>query len=112
AVMYDDLLAGRVTLAGVDGTVIGNVAAGALSATSSEAVNGAQLFATNTQVGINTTAITNLSTDLGALSDTAVMYDDLLAGRVTLAGVDGTVIGNVAAGALSATSSEAVNGAQ
>ncbi|MED5536264.1 MAG: YadA-like family protein [Pseudomonadota bacterium] len=110
--MYDDLLAGRVTLAGVDGTVIGNVAAGALSATSSEAVNGAQLFATNTQVGINTTAITNLSTDLGALSDTAVMYDDLLAGRVTLAGVDGTVIGNVAAGALSATSSEAVNGAQ
>ncbi|SDQ80982.1 YadA-like family protein [Brevundimonas sp. 374] len=112
AVMYDDLLAGRVTLAGVDGTVIGNVAAGALSATSTEAVNGAQLFATNTQVGINTTAITNLTTNLGTLSDTAVMYDDLLAGRVTLAGVDGTVIGNVAAGALSATSSEAVNGAQ
>ena len=112
AVQYDDILAGRVTLAGVDGTVIGNVAAGALSSTSTEAVNGAQLFATNTQVGINTTAITNLSTDLGALSDTAVMYDDLLAGRVTLAGVDGTVIGNVAAGALSSTSSEAVNGAQ
>ncbi|MBB5772899.1 autotransporter adhesin [Brevundimonas vesicularis] len=112
AVMYDDLLAGRVTLAGVDGTVIGNVAAGALTSTSSEAVNGAQLFATNTQVGVNTTAITNLSTDLGALSDTAVMYDDLLAGRVTLAGVDGTVIGNVAAGALTSTSTEAVNGAQ
>ncbi|KQP45709.1 hypothetical protein ASF31_06325 [Brevundimonas sp. Leaf280] len=112
AVMYDDLLAGRVTLAGVDGTVIGNVAAGALSATSIEAVNGAQLFATNTQVGINTNAITNLTTNLGELSDTAVMYDDLLAGRVTLAGVDGTVIGNVAAGALAATSSEAVNGAQ
>ena len=112
AVMYDDLLAGRVTLAGVDGTVIGNVAAGALSASSTEAVNGSQLFATNTQVGINTTAITNLTADLGALSNTAVMYDDLLAGRVTLAGVDGTVIGNVAAGALSATSTEAVNGAQ
>ncbi|MFN3879301.1 MAG: YadA-like family protein [Brevundimonas sp.] len=112
AVQYDDILAGRVTLAGVDGTVIGNVAAGALTSTSTEAVNGAQLFATNTQVGINTTAITNLSTDLGALSDTAVMYDDLLAGRVTLAGVDGTVIGNVAAGALTSTSTEAVNGAQ
>ncbi|WP_295184629.1 YadA-like family protein [uncultured Brevundimonas sp.] len=112
AVMYDDLLAGRVTLAGVDGTVIGNVAAGTLSSTSTEAVNGAQLFATNAQVSINTNAITNLTTNLGELSDTAVMYDDLLAGRVTLAGVDGTVIGNVAAGALSATSSEAVNGAQ
>ena len=112
AVQYDDLLAGRVTLAGVDGTVIGNVAAGALTATSTEAVNGGQLFATNTQVGINTTAITNLSTDLGTLSDTAVQYDDLLAGRVTLAGVDGTVIGNVAAGALTATSTEAINGSQ
>ncbi len=110
--MYDDLLAGRVTLAGVDGTVIGNVAAGALNATSTEAVNGAQLFATNTQVGINTTAITNLTTNLGALSDTAVMYDDLLAGRVTLAGVNGTVLANVAAGALNANSTEAVNGAQ
>ncbi|MBD3838031.1 hypothetical protein, partial [Brevundimonas sp.] len=112
AVAYDDPTGASLTLAGIGGTVIDNVAAGDLSAASTQAVNGAQLFATNTQVGINTTAITNLSTDLGALSDTAVMYDDLLAGRVTLAGVDGTVIGNVAAGALSATSSEAVNGAQ
>ncbi|MDQ1154178.1 hypothetical protein [Brevundimonas sp. SORGH_AS_0993] len=112
AVMYDDLLAGRVTLAGASGTVIDNVAAGALSASSTEAVNGAQLFATNTQVGANTTAITNLTTNLGALSDTAVMYDDLLAGRVTLAGSGGTVIDNVAAGILSSTSTEAVNGAQ
>ena len=112
AVMYDDVLAGRVTLAGVDGTVIGNLAAGELSETSMEAVNGAQLFATNAQVATNTTAITNITTDLGTLSDTAVMYDDLLAGRVTLAGADGTVIGNLAAGELSATSTEAVNGAQ
>ena len=112
AVMYDDLLAGRVTLAGVDGTVLANVAAGALNATSTEAVNGGQLFATNTQVDVNTTAITNLTTNLGALSDTAVMYDDLLAGRVTLAGIDGTVLANVAAGALNATSTEAVNGGQ
>ncbi|WP_426024590.1 YadA-like family protein [Brevundimonas sp. PWP3-1b1] len=112
AVMYDDLLAGRVTLAGVDGTVLANVAAGDLSAASTEAVNGAQLFATNTQVSTNTTAITNLGDDLGALSDTAVMYDDLLAGRVTLAGVDGTVLANVAAGELSAASTEAVNGSQ
>ena len=112
AVMYDDLLAGRVTLAGVNGTVLANVAAGALNATSTEAVNGGQLFATNAQVDINTSAITNLTTNLGSLSDTAVMYDDLLAGRVTLAGVNGTVLANVAAGALDATSTEAVNGAQ
>jgi len=112
AVAYDDPTAANLTLAGIGGTVISNVAAGDLSAGSTQAVNGDQLFATNTQVGINTTAITNLSTDLGALSDTAVMYDDLLAGRVTLAGVDGTVIGNVAAGALTATSTEAINGSQ
>ncbi|WP_312596101.1 YadA-like family protein [Brevundimonas sp.] len=112
AVMYDDLLAGRVTLAGVNGTVLANVAAGALNATSTEAVNGAQLFATNAQVSLNTTAISNIGTDLSALSDTAVMYDDLLAGRVTLAGVNGTVLANVAAGALNANSDEAVNGAQ
>ena len=112
AVAYDNPTASSLTLAGIGGTVISNVAAGDLAAGSTQAVNGAQLFATNTQVGLNTTAITNLTTDLGALSDTAVMYDDLLAGRVTLAGVDGTVIGNVAAGALNATSTEAVNGAQ
>lgn len=112
AVAYDDLTASSLTLAGIGGTVIANVAAGDLSAGSTQAVNGDQLFATNTQIGLNATAITNLTTDLGVLSDTAVMYDDLLAGRVTLAGVDGTVIGNVAAGALSATSTEAVNGSQ
>lgn len=112
AVAYDAPTASSLTLAGLGGTVIANVAAGDLSAGSTQAVNGDQLFATNTQVGLNTTAITNLTTDLGVLSDTAVMYDDLLAGRVTLAGVDGTVIGNVAAGALSATSTEAVNGSQ
>jgi autotransporter adhesin len=112
AVAYDDPSGSSLTLAGLGGTVITNVAAGDLSAGSTQAVNGDQLFATNTQVGLNTTAITNLTTDLGVLSDTAVMYDDLLAGRVTLAGVDGTVIGNVAAGALTATSTEAVNGSQ
>lgn len=112
AVAYDDPTAASLTLAGVGGTVISNVSAGDLAAGSTQAVNGAQLFATNTQVGLNTTAITNLTTDLGALSDTAVMYDDLLAGRVTLAGVNGTVLANVAAGALNANSTEAVNGAQ
>ena len=51
----------------VDGTVIGNVAAGALTSTSTEAVNGAQLFATNTQVGLNTDAIADIALGLGIL---------------------------------------------
>nr|WP_244125612.1 YadA-like family protein [Burkholderia gladioli] len=41
---------------------IQNVAAGQLSAVSTDAVNGSQLFATNQQVGTNTTDIANLNT--------------------------------------------------
>ncbi|AMO93095.1 hep_Hag family protein [Collimonas fungivorans] len=40
---------------------ITNVAAGQLSGTSTDAVNGSQLFATNQQVTANTTAITNIN---------------------------------------------------
>ncbi|MDJ1638771.1 calcium-binding protein, partial [Agrobacterium rhizogenes] len=40
---------------------ITNVAAGQLSGTSTDAVNGSQLFATNQQVTSNTTAITNIN---------------------------------------------------
>ena len=98
SVRYTDVLAGRVVLAGTTGTTISNLNAGLLSATSSEAVNGAQLFATNTQVA--------------ALADTSVRYTDVLAGRVVLAGASGTTLTNLKAGLLSATSSDAVNGAQ
>ena len=102
------MLAGRVTLAGVDGTIIGNLAAGELSATSTEAVNGSQLFATNTQVTTNTDAIA----DIAATSALAVTYDDATSATLTLQGAGGTVLANVADGELSATSDEAVNGAQ
>ncbi|WP_408380410.1 YadA-like family protein [Paraburkholderia megapolitana] len=44
---------------------IQNVAAGQLSATSTDAVNGSQLFATNQQVDANTTAISNISKGAG-----------------------------------------------
>ena len=44
AVKYDDDDKSTLTLEGEGGTTIGNVAAGALSATSTEAINGAQLF--------------------------------------------------------------------
>jgi autotransporter adhesin len=63
AVHYDNAAKGTITLGGADGTTISNVAPGAVSATSTEAINGGQLYAsqqagqayTNQQVqaGIN-----------------------------------------------------------
>ncbi|WP_436406917.1 YadA family autotransporter adhesin [Burkholderia metallica] len=60
AVQYDDGSKSTITLGGAGGTRITNVQAGALSATSTDAVNGSQLYATNQQVAKNTTDITNL----------------------------------------------------
>ena len=186
AVQYDDLSRSRVTFggAGAPAVVLGNVAAGTLGATSLEAVNGSQLFATNTNVANTNTALTNLTTNISnggigavqysnaatptvpnggvptndvalvgatagpvglhnvadgvvatgstdavnggqlasvtgqvsGLSALAVQYDDLSRSRITLGGA-GTgaapvVIGNVAAGTLGASSTEAVNGSQ
>ncbi|WP_415750221.1 beta strand repeat-containing protein [Burkholderia pyrrocinia] len=45
-VAYDDDTKAKVTLAGTTGTTISNVAAGAVSATSMDAINGSQLFGT------------------------------------------------------------------
>src|SRR5690606_15715397 len=44
AVAYDDASRAAITLAGTDGTVIDNLAPGAVDATSMQAINGAQLF--------------------------------------------------------------------
>ncbi len=122
AVNYTDPTRTRATLAGAGGTVIDNLAPGALAATSTEAVNGSQLFATNTQVGANTTAIVNAQTDITALQGQAadaVRYDTdaggIRTGRVTLAGAtpgQAVTLDNVAPGTLTATSAEAVNGSQ
>lgn len=60
AVQYDDNSKSTITLGGAGGTRITNVQAGTLSATSTDAVNGSQLYATNQQVSKNTTDITNL----------------------------------------------------
>jgi autotransporter adhesin len=49
---------------------IQNVAAGRLSGTSTDAVNGSQLFATNSQVTQNTTDIANLDSSLTNIGDT------------------------------------------
>ncbi|MFP4897462.1 hypothetical protein ACLFKU_43965, partial [Paraburkholderia sp. EG304] len=79
---------------------ITNVAAGRLSATSTDAVNGSQLYATNQ-------AIEQISQNGagGGTDALAVHYDDAAKGTVTLGGAsNGTKIKNVAAGDLSSTS--------
>ncbi|WP_175884992.1 YadA-like family protein [Burkholderia sp. BCC0044] len=60
AVQYDDGSKSTITLGGAGGTRITNVQAGTLGATSTDAVNGSQLYATNQQVSKNTTDISNL----------------------------------------------------
>jgi len=108
AVQYDDASQETVTLAGAGGTTVTNVANGALNASSSDAVNGAQLHATNQQVLANATAIAAIDPTAG----NAVIYDDATLASVTLGGEDGTTVSNLAAGELSASSTEAVNGSQ
>ncbi|SOE61215.1 Head domain of trimeric autotransporter adhesin [Burkholderia sp. OK233] len=60
-VAYDDTTLSKVTLGGASGTTLTNVAAGALSASSKDAVNGSQLFATNTNVSNLQATIDNLA---------------------------------------------------
>ncbi|MBP0714045.1 YadA-like family protein [Burkholderia sola] len=60
AVQYDDSSKSTITLGGAGGTRITNVQAGTLGATSTDAVNGSQLYATNQQVSKNTTDISSL----------------------------------------------------
>ncbi|MGF6532209.1 autotransporter adhesin, partial [Paraburkholderia sp. GAS206C] len=60
-VAYDDATKDKVTLGGGNlGTTITNVKIGTLSADSTDAVNGSQLFATNQQVAQNTGDISNV----------------------------------------------------
>ncbi|MET0251473.1 MAG: YadA-like family protein [Novosphingobium sp.] len=117
AVMYDGAVGsprGLITLAGTGGTRITNLTPGALTAASTDAVNGAQLFATNQQVAGNTTAITNLTNNIanGTADPQAVRYSDATRTTLALAGAGGTRVTNVTAGAVNATSTDAVNGAQ
>jgi trimeric autotransporter adhesin len=81
---------------------ITNVAAGGLSASSTDAVNGSQLYATNQAVEA-----------IAGVTDNVVTYD---AGSnnavVTLKGARGTRLMNLADGEVSASSTDAVTGAQ
>ncbi len=134
---------GSVTLGGAGAAApvaLKNVAAGAVNATSTEAVNGSQLYGTsqsvasalgggstvdaagkvtapNYHVGDKTYGNVGdaivAAAEMGSGTDpNAVAYDDEAKSAVTLAGEQGTALKNVAAGAVNATSMEAVNGSQ
>jgi autotransporter adhesin len=98
------------------GNTVSDVGAGSLSATSTDAVNGSQLYATNQNVAANTTAIATNTGDISALQDNALQWNPALNGGTGAydAGFGGSaqVITNVANGAVSATSTDAVNGSQ
>lgn len=134
SVQYDDAAHSAVTLGGAGATpvVVKNVAAATLSAASTDAVNGSQLFATNQQVAQNTVAIAANAAQTSALS-TAInngtvglvqQTDGNPNGQITVgagtggksvsvAGTSGTrTVTGVSAGTVAAGSTEAINGAQ
>lgn len=90
SVLYSDPGRTSIVLGGVGGTTISNVAPGALTASSSQAVNGSQLFATNTQVAANTDAIADLDTEV--TGNTA----DIAANTADIAALDTRVTGTAA----------------
>lgn len=129
AVRYDDGSQSQITLGGAGNGAapvrIANVAGGTLNATSTDAVNGSQLFATNSAVTINNTAITNLQTQTQNGGIGPVQYSS--AGSLTtpnggMRSQDLTLVGlnagasvrlhNVADGAVASGSTDAVNGGQ
>jgi autotransporter adhesin len=124
SVQYDDAARATVTLAGAGGTRVTNVTAGDVSAASTDAVNGAQLYATNVQVTNNTTAIANLGTQVANGATGPVQYADPAAPTTPNGGTrtnDLSLVGaaaapvrlhNVADGAIAAGSTDAVNGGQ
>ncbi|MEP9328221.1 YadA-like family protein [Paraburkholderia phymatum] len=141
AVDYDAAAKNQITLKGASGTKISGLMAGALNATSSEAVNGSQLYAQGVSTAqalgggasVNTTTgaitapqytfggatYTNVGDALTALNNAAgsgnalgVVYNAQDKSEITLAGANGTKIDKLAAGDVNASSSDAVNGAQ
>lgn len=100
---------------------ITQVAAGDVDALSTDAVNGSQLHATNQQVEQNTTAISNVTSNinnisngtLGPVQRTGTDQLSLIAsGGEAYAPGAAQVLTNVAAGALTDYSTDAVNGSQ
>ncbi|WP_031614655.1 YadA family autotransporter adhesin, partial [Salmonella enterica] len=112
---------------------ITNVAAGELSEESTDAVNGSQLFETNEKVDQNTTdiaanttnitqnstaienlntSVSDINTSITGLTDNALLWDEDIGAFSANHGGSTSKITNVAAGALSEDSTDAVNGSQ
>ncbi|EJE1294798.1 trimeric autotransporter adhesin SadA [Salmonella enterica] len=92
---------------------ITNVAAGALSVDSTDAVNGSQLYETNQKVDQNTSAIADINTSITNLGTDALSWDDEEGAFSASHGTSGTnKITNVAAGEIASDSTDAVNGSQ
>ncbi|WP_373421966.1 YadA-like family protein [Burkholderia contaminans] len=115
AVEYDSTAKNSVTLGGTDAAAVKltNVRAGTLSSNSTDAVNGAQLFATNNRV----TKVEQSLNDSGLIDPStgeslAVVYRDATKSTVALGGTGGTTVTNVKAGKVTSTSKDAVNGGQ
>ncbi|EHQ9597962.1 trimeric autotransporter adhesin SadA [Salmonella enterica] len=92
---------------------ITNVAAGALSEDSTDAVNGSQLYETNQKVDQNTSAIADINTSITNLGTDALSWDDEEGAFSASHDTSGTnKITNVAAGEIASDSTDAVNGSQ
>lgn len=92
-VEYDDATQAAITLGGAGGTTIANLADGEVSATSDEAVNGSQLFATNQSVAANAGDIDDLQTDVTDLqTDVAANTGDIADIQADVAANTGDIV--------------------
>jgi hypothetical protein len=64
AVLYDSFEKSKVTLKGKAGSILTNLQKGSVTKESTDAINGSQLFETNSNVSTNTTNITNNATNI------------------------------------------------
>jgi trimeric autotransporter adhesin len=103
-VVYDGASKNAITLAGSGGTMLTNLAAGSLSATSTDAVTGAQLFATNQNLANLTSVVNNISTTgagTGAGTQTKYFHANSTLADSSAAGENAVSIGGAATAAAS-----------
>ncbi|EKN5545385.1 trimeric autotransporter adhesin SadA [Salmonella enterica] len=113
ALLWDEDIGAFSANHGGSTSKITNVAAGALSEDSTDAVNGSQLYETNQKVDQNTSAIADINTSITNLGTDALSWDNEEGAFSASHGTSGTnKITNVAAGEIASDSTDAVNGSQ
>ncbi|EJO8463429.1 YadA-like family protein [Salmonella enterica] len=113
ALLWDEDIGAFSANHGGSTSKITNVAAGALSEDSTDAVNGSQLYETNQKVDQNTSAIADINTSITNLGTDALSWDDEEGAFSASHGTSGTnKITNVAAGEIASDSTDTVNGSQ